>query len=59
MLLVNMIPVPMVNPCYLILEYGHLLGVISYVGRHIKGKYEICETVCSGNIWSLGVPILI
>lgn len=39
-----MIPNPMVNPLYLTLEYGHLLVVISYAGRHIKGKCEINET---------------
>lgn len=38
MLLVGVILNPMVNPLYFTLEYGHLLVVISYVDRHIKGK---------------------
>lgn len=44
MLLVNMTLVPLVNPLYLTLKYGHLLVVISYVSRHIKDTHEICET---------------
>lgn len=44
MLLVNMTLVPLVNPLYLTLKYGHLLVVIRYVSRHIKDTHEICET---------------
>ena len=59
MLLANMTPSPMVNSLYLTLEYGHLLVVISYGGRQVKGKYQTPETVYSGKIWSLRTCILI